>query len=133
MRGSLFGASGLSPENVALDASKYLKSAVELQATFEEKELPQPLSVATNIRTNLDNFKNNFGLVDSLCNPALRPRHWDDISNIVGFTMEPDNSFTLSRIIDMEVGKHVESLQKISEQATKEFAIEKGLRQMLEE
>jgi len=121
------------PKFRASETDQYLILAVELQQTFEEMEFPQPFSVATNIRTNLDNFKGHCGLVNALCNRELRPRHWDEISNIVGFQMEPDNSFTLSRIIDMEVGKHVEALTKVSEQATEESAAEKKLHQMGEE
>ena len=48
----------------------------------------------------------------------------------MGFSLEPDSSFTLSRIIEMEVGNHRSELQSISEQATKEAQIESALETM---
>ena len=68
--------------------------------------------------------------VHALCNPGLRGRHWEQISSVVGFSLEPDSSFTLSRIIEMEVGNHRSELQSISEQATKEAQIESALETM---
>ena len=47
--------------------------------------------------------------------------------------MEPDSSFTLSRVIDMDVGNHRSALDAISDQATKEAAVEKALKSMQDE
>ena len=41
--------------------------------------------------------------------------------------MEPDNSFTLHRVIDMGVETHIKELEDISETASKEWQIEKSL------
>ena len=36
-------------------------------------------------------------LLHALCNPGLRDRHWQEISNIIGFEMGPDPTLTLNK------------------------------------
>ncbi|CEM30102.1 unnamed protein product [Vitrella brassicaformis CCMP3155] len=129
IRGPLFQ---LDPEKVDSEANAMWKTAYKLEASFGDDQA-EPASVAAHVKSQLDSFKANLPLLHALCNPGLRERHWEEISNIVGFAMEPDSSFTLSRVIDMEVSKHLDQLQEISEAAAKEYAIEKVRDQMLEE
>ncbi|CAE8597987.1 unnamed protein product, partial [Polarella glacialis] len=89
---------------------------------------PTPATVAEQLAQQVALMADShLGLVHSLCNKSLQPRHWDKISLLVGFSIEPDNAFTLGKIIEMEVGKHVPQLQELSESATKEHAIEVAL------
>ena len=39
----------------------------------------------------------NVPLLHALCNPGLRDRHWQEISNIIGFEMGPDPTLTLNK------------------------------------
>jgi len=72
-------------------------------------------------------------LLYSLCNRCLQTRHWEQISSIIGFPLEPDSSFTLTKAIELELGDHAEELQELSDGATKEHAIELGMDAMEEE
>ncbi|CAK0790352.1 unnamed protein product [Prorocentrum cordatum] len=47
--------------------------------------------------------------------------------------MERDPSFTLSRVIDMDVGKHITELQEISDSASREYSLETTLSAMTEQ
>ena len=53
--------------------------------------------VAEKVKNDLDAFKENVPLLHALCNPGLRERHWAEISNVIGFQMEPDPSLTLNK------------------------------------
>merc|ERR1719163_2532174 len=107
------------------------KKCMKLQAEFESKNLPTPATVAKKIKKDLDQFKQHLPLIHALCNPGLRQRHWDDISEVVGFAMERDQAFTLSRVIDMDVGKHMKELQEISDSAAREYGLETTLEQIM--
>ena len=76
-----------------------------------------PSSVADSIRVALEEFKPHVALVEVLCNPGLRQRHWGAISGIVGFDMRPDDHTTLTRFIEMGVAKWIEPLTEISDAA----------------
>ncbi|KAF4700006.1 hypothetical protein FOZ63_030802, partial [Perkinsus olseni] len=56
--------------------------------------------------------------------------HWEEISDVVGFHMEPDPTFTLCRILDMDVGKHVSALMAIGERAAVESRIAEALKEL---
>lgn len=47
---------------------------------FESMNLPAPVFVAKKIEKDADAFKQHLPLIHALCNPGLRPRHWEEIS-----------------------------------------------------
>lgn len=130
MRGPLFS---IDPEVVDQAANTMAKRALKLQSLFESMSLPTPAGVAKKIKKDLDGFKQHLPLVHALCNPGLRQRHWDEISEVVGFAMERDQAFTLSRVIDMDVGKHMAELREISDAAGREYGLETTLNTMVKQ
>ena len=72
-------------------------------------------------------------LVQTLFNPGLRERHWDKISEIVGFSVRPDESSCLSKFVDMNLEPYIPKFESISEAASKEYALEKALEGMKKE
>ena len=69
-------------------------------------------------------------LIQTLFNPGLRDRHWDSISEIVGYTMKPDDSYCLSRFVDMNLDQYIPKFESISEAASKEYSLEKAMEKM---
>lgn len=41
-----------------------------------------------------------------MCNPALTEKHWEDMSELIGFDLTPNAGTTLSKMIDL----HLEQL-----------------------
>ena len=60
----------------------------------------------------------------------MRDRHWDGMSEAVGFQLKPDEDTTLSKFVDMDLDSHKEAFEIISEGATKEYKLEKMLEKM---
>merc|ERR1719272_1676435 len=117
----------IDPLVVETETMNMWRVAFKLKAFFEQENHPKPANVAAKIKTDLDNFKENVPLLHALCNPGLRDRHWKEVSNIVGFSLEPDPSFTLQKMLDMDVGNYTTEIGEISDSAGKEFQIENGL------
>eukprot|EP00435_Cladocopium_sp_Y103_P037772 s839_g10.t1 len=130
MRGPLFS---LEPEAVDALANSLAKRAMKLQGFFESQNLQAPVFVAKKIKKDADAFKQHLPLIHALCNPGLRPRHWEEISEVVHFQMERDAAFTLSRVVDMDVGNHLTALQEISDSASREYGLEKTLESIYEQ
>jgi dynein heavy chain len=94
-----------------------------------------PSTIAENLRRDLVAFKPYIPLLHILCNPGMRDRHWDRVSDIVGFDLRPDRSasavvsthLSLSKVLDINVDQHLNELTEISEAATKEHVIGKLL------
>ncbi|CAK9112546.1 Dynein axonemal heavy chain 1 (Axonemal beta dynein heavy chain 1) (Ciliary dynein heavy chain 1) (Heat shock regulated protein 1) (HSRF-1) (hDHC7) [Durusdinium trenchii] len=130
MRGPLFS---LEPEAVDATANSLAKRAMKLQGFFESQNLQAPVFVAKKIKKEADTFKQYLPLIHALCNPGLRPRHWEEISEVVHFAMERDSAFTLSRVVDMDVATHLTALQEISDSASREYGLEKTLESIYEQ
>ena len=107
---------------------------VEIADDSDEKVLPMPALVAQQLGAQAAVMQDShLKLLYSLCNRCLQARHWEQISSIIGFPLEPDSSFTLTKAIEMELGDYAEELQELSDGATKEHAIELGMDAMEEE
>ena len=79
-------------------------------------------------------FSQNVPVVQALRNPGMRDRHWDDLSKDLKFELRPDERFTLRDATEglrLHETALLEKVQKVTDRAMKEFAIEKTLNDML--
>jgi len=105
--------------------------------------------VAELLLQKLDQYKPNIPLVIALCNPGMRDRHWVKVAEIVGFELHLDeyvttllisifmliinSSMTLSRLLGMNVMQHLRELETVSENASREYGLERALQKMYAE
>ena len=47
----------------------------------------------------MKDFKGNLPVVSIMCNPGLRQRHWNGMSEIIGFDITPDSGSTLRKML----------------------------------
>ncbi|CAK0790350.1 unnamed protein product [Prorocentrum cordatum] len=82
MRGPLFQ---IEPEAVDQAGLPEMGGRLHVSALFDNMQppLPTPAGVAKKIKKDLDSFKQHLPLIHALCNPGLRQRHWDSISEAV--------------------------------------------------
>jgi dynein heavy chain len=60
----------------------------------------------------------------------LKERHWEEISKRVGFPISPERDVAFKKLIDAETVKYAPELEEISENASREYEIEKVLTRM---
>nr|CAI5822463.1 unnamed protein product [Callosobruchus analis] len=70
-------------------------------------------------------------IIQTLGNPGMKERHWEKVSEIVGFPIKLDAELTLEKIIDYGLDEYVDKFEAISEAATKENNLEKNLSKMI--
>ena len=68
----------INAEAVEDETSGMWRTMFKLSKTFAE--LPGPKRVAESIRNKIDKFKSNLPLLNCICNPGLRDRHWSSVS-----------------------------------------------------
>ncbi|KAJ3286989.1 Dynein heavy chain 7, axonemal [Borealophlyctis nickersoniae] len=121
----------LDPEVVENEVTNMWRNIYKLCITFESD--PSPLEIAEITKEQLERFKVNLPLINTLCNPGLRERHWKDISRVVGFRFQPDETTSLSAVLERNLSEYMDSLEQISSVATKEYSFEKALQKMYSE
>nr|AML30857.1 axonemal inner arm dynein heavy chain 1 [Marsilea vestita] len=93
----------------------------------------EPAKVANAVKANIEHFKENLPLFRCLSNPGLRERHFDKISEIVGFEIKGEDKTSFRQLLRLQVDEHLLKLEEISEHASKEYSLEKALDQMKSE
>jgi dynein heavy chain len=76
-------------------------------------------------------FKPHVPLVMVICNKGLRDRHWDQISDVVGFSVRPAEKTSLNDVVERNLTPYLPKMEEISESASKEWSLEKNLDKQL--
>ncbi|PZC81208.1 hypothetical protein B5X24_HaOG213309 [Helicoverpa armigera] len=119
------------PEEIEGDVSYYYKIVYKLEKSFAE--VPETHRLATSVREQMDEFKTHLPIIQTLGNPGMKLRHWDKISEIVGFPIVVDEELSLEKVIDFNLGDYIDKFESISEAATKENNLERALDKMMKE
>ena len=88
------------------------------------------IKICNVIMNQLDEFKKNIPVIGILCNPGIRDRHWDKMSEIAKRNLKPDAGTTLRKVLKMGLEPFIGEFETVSAGATKEFSLEKAMRKM---
>lgn len=69
-------------------------------------------------------------VIHILCNPGLRPRHWDKINAVIGYSISPDSGTSLRKMLKHNLEPYLEQFEAISTAASKEHSLEKAMQRM---
>ncbi|XP_025934664.1 dynein heavy chain 12, axonemal [Apteryx rowi] len=108
-----------------------LGNAVE-EKTEEEKKANPILTMCSSVLEQIKDFKENIPTVTVFCNPGIRARHWQQMSDIVGYDLTPDSGTTLRKVLKQNLAPYLEQFEVISVGASKEFSLEKAMHAMME-
>jgi dynein heavy chain len=86
--------------------------------------------VALEIKGFIEDFRPFIPLIQGLRNPGMRNRHWESLSNDLGFPIRPKATLTFSKCLEMKLQDHITVITKIAEVAGKEYSIEQALDKM---
>ncbi|XP_026865841.2 dynein heavy chain 7, axonemal [Electrophorus electricus] len=118
--------SSVNPDKVEGDVGNYWRAIYKLEKSFQDS--PRALHIATRIKADIEAFKEHVPLVQVLCNPGLRDRHWDAMSAAVGFPLKPPEDVAcMARFLPLGLDEHLAILEGISEAASKEHSLEKAM------
>lgn len=80
--------------------------------------------VAQEIKGRIEEFKPFIPLIQGLRNPGMRSRHWEQLSDDLGFPIRPKANLTFSKCLEMKLNDHIQTIAKVAEVAGKEYSIE---------
>jgi dynein heavy chain len=100
---------------------------------LKDKEVPEIKKIAESIKEAVDGFKPYVPMAVAMRTEGMKERHWEAISNVVGFTVQPYEGFTFQNCIDMNLHKYTDEICEIGERAGKEYNIETSLARMKRE
>ncbi|PSN56752.1 Dynein heavy chain 7 [Blattella germanica] len=119
------------PDEIDTDVGTYYRTIYKLEKVFTEQ--PAVHGLASTVRENIETFREYMPIVQTLGNPGMKERHWEKVSEIVGFPIKPGPDLTLAKVIDFGLEEFLPRFEAISEAATKENNLEKALSKMKRE
>uniref|UniRef100_A0A663MBB6 Dynein axonemal heavy chain 12 n=1 Tax=Athene cunicularia TaxID=194338 RepID=A0A663MBB6_ATHCN len=117
----------LDGESMEAEVDEFYREIYKVSRIFQQKQkkIQQELKKTPQHKTNIPT-------VTILCNPGMRARHWQQMSNIVGYDLTPDSGTTLRKVLKQNLGTYLEKFEAISVGASKEFSLEKAMHAMME-
>lgn len=115
------------PEEIDSDVGIAYRTIYKLEKSFAE---PGPKELATAVHEKINEFKEHMPVIMTLGNPGIKARHWEQISDIVGFPIKVDADLTLGKVLALGLDDYITKFESIAEAATKENTLEKNLDKM---
>lgn len=106
------------------------KTMAQVIRFFREKDFPSILKIGEQIKNEVDEFKPFVPLAMALRTEGMKDRHWEAISEKVGFEVKPYEGFTFHHCLEMDLQKFNTECVDIGEKAGKEYNIEMSLFKM---
>ncbi|CAF0762898.1 unnamed protein product [Adineta steineri] len=105
-------------------AQNQYKKLIKMSKEYKEKSW----GILDSLRERIDTFRRIIPLIESLHNPHMRSRHWEQIKHETEKKFQHEsNQFTLEQILNLHFEDNIQVITDISENATKEYSIEQML------
>ncbi len=93
--------------------------------------LEGPLKMLDSLTNQIKDYFKLVPLIRVFSNPGMKERHWTQISEYTHFPVNPDQNLNIRKLADIEeIFDKIPEMEVISENAEKEFGIEKIIRKM---
>lgn len=80
------------------------------------------------LQDTTEGFMRTLPLITDLQSPAMRPRHWEELSRVVGSPLDPHSpAFTLDTMVSFHMEQHAAVIGSMSADAGRQVAIEQTL------
>ena len=125
-----FGLTNDSPLFEKVDSNDPLFEGKEIVVLNDNHPL---LDVIQKIMFRIDYLISHIPIIQHLCNPVLRNRHWAQISDVTNLPINQNEGLTWHWIIESGIESKITEIASISRSANFEYTIEKALTDMIDQ
>ena len=83
------------PDVIETESGTAYRAIYKLEKSFHE---PAVRKLAETVRLTIEEFREHMSLIMTLGNPGMKARHWEQVSEIVGFPIKVDSNMTLLKV-----------------------------------
>lgn len=128
----------LMPDEILENVREWKKKLTEINDFFINPRIapegnPCVLELGEKMMVIIDDILSHIPIIQYLCNPTLRNRHWSQITDVTGYNINPNEGLTWHWIIESTIEKNITEIASIAKTAQMEFKIEKALKEMMME
>lgn len=78
-------------------------------------------------------FQEYLPLINAVCNPGMRERHWDSLADSTGIEVSGESTASIKYLLENDVMDSLSRVVEVSDTASREWSIEKTLGKMFED
>uniref|UniRef100_A0A3B5KNF2 Dynein axonemal heavy chain 12 n=1 Tax=Takifugu rubripes TaxID=31033 RepID=A0A3B5KNF2_TAKRU len=119
----------LDGESMGVKVDEFLREIFNMLKFFQQREKKAALEMEKLVK----DAKQQSTEADPKAqeSPTIHlSRHWEQMSELVGFDLTPDSSTTLRKVLKRNLAPYLEQFDSISSVASKEFSLEKAFQTM---
>lgn len=119
-----------------IKADMFRGSACKWRGSMDDADTenhPTPIIMCQQMIQHIKDFKIGVYMISIMCNPALKERHWDEMSTIAGYDVTPDAGTTVRKLQEAGLIDLLEKFEIVSVSANKELQLQQNLDAMIEE
>jgi dynein heavy chain len=122
----------LDGKKIEEDMTDWWKSSYKLAKTLDT-DFGEVAACAFKLREETTEFRNHLPVIQSLASKALKHRHWEALSELLGKNIDPQDDLTLNQLLELDAATHIEEILEVTIAAEKEYNLEKTLDNMQKE
>ncbi|KAJ0405408.1 hypothetical protein ATCC90586_009447 [Pythium insidiosum] len=89
------------------------------------------ITMAQEVKKTLDEMLDSFiPLMNLVCTPGIRQRHWEEIERITGIDVQVHDATNMNQLIALGLHRFTAQIEETCVSASKEFSLEKALDKM---
>ncbi|KAJ8737519.1 hypothetical protein PYW08_000114 [Mythimna loreyi] len=116
-----------------LDIDEIQTTTINFGKVFNQLDKGIPVNkIVPKCKATIDVIKDKLPVMSYLRNPALKPRHWVKIEEILKARFTPDTVLTLKVFEELHAFQHAEELMEVAGQASSEAGLEALLKKVEE-
>ncbi|KAH8377909.1 hypothetical protein KR093_007822, partial [Drosophila rubida] len=119
------------PDEIDTEVSNFYRVIQKLEKQMGDH--PMTMQLILDVKEQMEQFRGHMPIINTLGNPGMKARHWEQVSEIIGFPIKVSPELTLEKIIEYQLDEYVPKFEAISESATKENNLEKAMSKMANE
>ncbi|EDW55574.1 GM17246 [Drosophila sechellia] len=119
------------PDEIDGDVSNFYRVIQKLDKQMGDH--PITMQLIQDVKAQIEAFREHMPIINTLGNPGMKARHWELVSEIIGFPIKVSPELTLEKIIEYQLDEYVPKFEAISESATKENNLERAMAKMVNE
>ncbi|KAM7353017.1 dynein heavy chain at 36C isoform 1-T1 [Cochliomyia hominivorax] len=117
------------PDEIDNDVANIYRIIQKLEKQMGDH--PTTMILIKDIKDQIEAFREHMPIISTLGNPGMKARHWELVSEIIGFPIKVSPDLTLAKIIEYGLEDYVPKFEAISESATKENNLERAMSKMV--
>ncbi|OHT14597.1 Dynein heavy chain family protein [Tritrichomonas foetus] len=106
-----------------------IKKIIKLKKDLGQQKVLME-KVITPLSTQIEAFKKHVPLIMKLRHPGIKTKHWEQISEVVGFPVMPSMELSLQEFLNLDLERWQDQISEIASIAAQEYNLESSLDQM---